>query len=109
VSLVHKALTEDAIGRQLLKMRKADGGGGSASSYEFSSASQADSSFASSDDPESPMDFEGIINNLNNELHRLFIINTLERCKETDRKLKKKETQLVQPVDCIKIEPYCSP
>jgi len=102
-------LTADAIGRQLLKTRKGDG---SASSYEFSSASQADSSFASSDDPESPMDFEGVINNLNDELHRLFIINTLERCKETDRKLKKKETnyyQLVQPVDCIRIEPYCSP
>ena len=93
-------MAADAIGRQLLKGGKREGGA-SASSYQFSSASnssqdgKADSSFGASDDPESPMDFEGIISSLNNELHRLFMINTLERCRETDKKVKKKESQLI--------------
>ena len=55
------------------------------------------------------MDFEGIISTLNNELNRLFILNTHERCKETDKKNKKKESQLIQPIDCIKLDAYCSP
>lgn len=60
-------------------------------------------------DPEIPRDFDLIIQQINQELQRLFMISSLERCSDSDVDIvrgRPKVKEFILPVDCIKIEPY---